>query len=752
MEKHVFAVGPKNAQIMLVGEAPGIEEQRTRVPFVGGSGRILNYMLSDAGIDRAECRIDNVVNIRPPGNNFGVFYADKARKHPLPILLEHRERLYKEIASVKPNVIVALGAEALKALTDRNYIGKWRGSILSTPHGKVVPTLHPANIMRQWSARPIAVFDLERAKKESISPKVLFEVRYFITSPTEGEVEKELLELGSSPYISFDIETTRGWPKHITCIGFADSKEHAICIPFVDKNGSHYWKDALTEARIWKMIGKLLGNDSKKIAQNAQFDISLLSYQGLYVNNFWFDTMIGQHVVYPELPKGLAFLCSIYTKQPFYKDMVRTNLWKYNCLDACVTYEVAFEILKELKEFGTEKFYFRYAHPMVEPLIDIQQKGMKVDLAMRSELSKDLRAKITKDQELLDKVVGHPLNVASNKQMQAFLYGELGLEPRYNRKTSKITADEEALLYLMRKHGLKVLKVVLSIRGDTKMASTWIEAGLGDGDRLRTSYLIDGTRSGRLSSKKYIDEMGTDLQNVPKGPARRMIIAEEGNIFVSGDLKQAEARVVAYLANEEHQIEAFESGEDPFMQFASLIFRKPLAEVQPGERNVAKRLNHAYNYGISAKGLAAELGISISDAKEFLIEQGNSFPNINAWKISIEGQLRRTKILSTPFGRKRMFFGRINNETLREAYSYIPQSVVADIIDTALVNLYWTLPKGERIALQVHDNLVVECKERQSGMVTEMMRNAMEFPVEINNRELVIPTEFTYGKSWDELG
>lgn len=748
----VKPIGPLHAKIMLVGEAPGLEESRSGIPFVGSSGKILNYILQDAGVDRAACRITNVVNVRPPGNNFGVFYEDKSKRIPTAELLRHRQRLYKEVESTNPNVIVAIGAEALKALTPHQYITKWRGSIIATNHGKVIPTIHPAAVMRNWGVRPVVVFDFQRVAAEASFPEVKTTNREFILNPSFDQVVEECSRLMKSEYIAFDIETTReGWPKQIKCIGFSDSSTSAICIPLADKFGGNYWNNPETEGAVWQLIAEVLKSKAKKIAQNAQFDVSILSYAGVPVNNLALDTMIMHHTLHPELPKGLDFLCSVYTNQVYYKSLVRQDLWRYNCLDAVITYEVAMVLLKELDDFGTKDFYFRHVHPMIDPIIDIQHRGVRVDKTLRSALAEGLRKTIKGKQELLDNAVGHELNVSAPKQMMAFLYDELGLEKQYNRKTGKITADEDALNKLARKNPSPLFKLILGIRGDSKLLSTWIGAPLGKDERLRTSYLIAGTLTGRLSSKKHLDGTGTDLQNVPPGPARTMVIPEDGNVFVGADLKHADTRVVAWLANAPGLMGAFKEGKDVHRYVGATLFNKPAKEITESERAVSKQAGHAAHYGMGSGGLAALLKCSRADAKVVLNTYITQNPAIEVWQSSVESQLRKTRILKTPFGRKRIFFGRLNNATLREAFNYIPQATVADITFRALVCLYWALPEGARVMLQTHDDLIFECKKSQVEQVKWITKNAMEFPIMVNKKELVIPVEFKVGENWDEV-
>ena len=156
----VKGIGPLDAKIMFVGEAPGREEEISGTPFIGGAGKVLNQLLSQAMITRNECYITNIMQDRPVNNDFGEFYKDKSRKVPTQFLLDGYQRLKNEIEKVNPNVVVAVGGEALKALTGLKSVTKYRGSILFSmlvPQQKVIPIIHPAAIMRNWDFSPLTL-------------------------------------------------------------------------------------------------------------------------------------------------------------------------------------------------------------------------------------------------------------------------------------------------------------------------------------------------------------------------------------------------------------------------------------------------------------------------------------------------------------------------------------------------------------------------------------------------------------------
>jgi len=306
----VSAVGPAHAKVCLVGEAPGVDEERVGQPFVGAAGRILNDCLTEAGIKREDCYITNVVTTRPPNNDFEVFYEGKGKKRVAsPELLQAYERLRCELSSCRPNVIVALGAEALKALTQFSSITRYRGSIIATPLGKVVPTYHPAYLLRDWTVRPTVVLDLKKALRESAFPEYHAPDITLLTSPTFADVRAYLGACKESGECSFDIETESD---QITCIGFSNSVRSALTIPFWFGNSGSLWPEH-EEQEVWRLIKQLLeDSDVKKIAQNGTYDCDVLKrVYGIGVRGFEWDTMLCAHTLYPELPKVLVHFVGV---------------------------------------------------------------------------------------------------------------------------------------------------------------------------------------------------------------------------------------------------------------------------------------------------------------------------------------------------------------------------------------------------------------------------------------------------------
>lgn len=846
-ERVVPAVGPERAKILIVGEAPGAEEDLAGMPFVGGAGRVLNGMLQEAGIERGECRITNVVNQRPRGNDFAALYEDKARTRPTQVLLDHYARLAGEIRDVAPNLVVALGNEALKALTGKSGITDWRGSVVpgdACGNGvKTLATLHPAAVMRSWGDRPVVVRDLKKAKYEGQFAAILRMPRDFLLYPPMAQVREELQRLRRERRrVAFDIETATG---QVNAIAFSDDPQWGMTIPFwFERSGSLYALEE--EAEIWELIAALLEDETvPKVAQNAQYDVLFLRGQmGIEVQGLEMDTMVAFHTVYPELPRGLGFLCSIYTDQPYYKDTIhssrREEFWQYNALDAMVTLEVSRGIEQDAREFGTWEFYLRGPHALLGPVMEMSWRGVRIDREARSEATRTLREEVEERTRALCASVdyavkcelckgrgytgrkravrrrGRPgdgagggcgeadgpagpdalvraggsgsgsgavdagdgtkpcapcggtgnvrgINPNSNKQLVEYLYGRLKL-PMQKRKRSKggeyresAAADEEALRELQKVSDHPCLRLIIEIRERQKVISTYLEAPLSRDGRMRTTFDVAGTETGRLASRSFIDGTGTNLQNIPReGPVKRMFIPDPGMVFVEADLSQAEARVVACLSRDRGLLEVFAAvGGDIHRGTASRLFRKPVEEVTEDERTLAKRCVHALNYGMGPKKFARTLGMEVKAAERLFHQYHATFPGIQCWHRETEARLRRTRVLATPLGRKRHFLGVFTDDLFRAAYAFVPQSTVADHLNAGLVRLAGILRERSEIRaellLNVHDSVLVQTPAERVEETVALIRECLFRPVEIGGLECVIPVDFKVGSNWGEM-
>lgn len=331
-----------NPRIMLVGEAWGQEEERLGKPFVGKAGNLLHSLLRSANIDETDCYFTNVFNFRPPDNKLAYLAARGGKPNAvqgLPMLptlgrgiwidakyQPELDRLYAEVNNIRPNVIVALGVTPLWALTRETKMKENRGTPLEgravISDFKVLPTYHPAAVLRKWSFRPIVIADLRKAAREAEYPEIRRPSRTICIPETIDDLWEYKNYYMHGEVLSTDIETKAGT---ITEIGFAPSPSTALVVPFLDRRqpDGNYWRTLEEELAAWRFVFHILKSYSH-LGQNFNYDLQYLHAMGAVVPRLAGDTMILHHALYPELEKGLGFQGSLYTDEPQWK-MMRTD-------------------------------------------------------------------------------------------------------------------------------------------------------------------------------------------------------------------------------------------------------------------------------------------------------------------------------------------------------------------------------------------------------------------------------------------
>ncbi len=347
-------------RMVLLGEAYGANEAEAKAPFVGASGSLLNKLCAEAGLvspstgaalgkalwsrnyslrDRIFAnegiRLTNVFNFQPPGNRIEDLCGPKhdslpairAGKYLRAEFYSELERLRSELATLRPNIVVGLGATALWFATGAGQITKKRGTITATEHGKFIATFHPAYLMRgAWNMRAIVISDLMKAQRESATPEVRRPERTIYIPEMVEDIADAAAEIAQSKLIAVDIETAKG---QITCIGFSWTPEKSLVIPIWDttKSDCSYWSET-DECLVWRWIQRICGLPVPKVFQNGLYDLHYLwRGYGITVANCLHDTMLLHHALQPEVQKSLGFLGSLYSDEPAWKQMrSRTTL------------------------------------------------------------------------------------------------------------------------------------------------------------------------------------------------------------------------------------------------------------------------------------------------------------------------------------------------------------------------------------------------------------------------------------------
>ena len=815
--------GPPAARIMLVGEAWGAEEERTGLPFQGSSGQELNRMLHDAGIMRSECYATNIVNARPPFNDIEKWVVVK-RKDIQPDMIQMRDRwvaptvlagfhrLLQEIHNVKPNIILALGSTALWALNGAWGITKWRGSQLACAiprelyapgtlgpldepwRGKLIPTLHPALVLRDFSQRQIVVNDLKRGLRErdtaeySNIPKWRFEV-----APSRDECVGRLSRLialadeSSELWLDFDIETAAG---HIECVGISWSREEALIIPLMcreDKAG--YWPTAEAEAEIVFLLYRLLTHRNVRVRwQNGLYDAQYTYRHWHFVPRGAQDTMIAHHSVFCGLPKSLAFQASMYCDHYVYwKDdgkvadlkVPESQRWTYNGTDCVRTREVGEELTQVVKTMGLaevdafqQKFFW--------PVLQCMQRGIAVDKRTRSRFADELMEEMAKREDYFQAVLGHPLNPKSPLQMSKLFYEDLKQRPVYTRAKKGVpghlTCNDEALREIAKREPIlrPLVRAISEYRSLGVFLSTFVMAPLDVDGRMRTSYNICGTETFRFSSSENAFGSGTNLQNIPKGGegdggdeddailgrltlpnVRKIFVPDPGYEIFDKDLSKADLRIVTWEADEPEMKAMLREGKDPYVEIAREYYKDPsITKSNPdGSENpkyrTFKSFAHGTHYLGTPYGLAQRLGLTVHQAETAQRWYLGRNKRIAEWQREFCAQLRSRRYAENIFGYRRYYFDRIDEGTCREAIAWVPQSTVALYINRIWMNIYERFPHIW-ILLQVHDSLVGQFPMHRRAECLAQMEEASQIVLPYDD-PLIIPSGTkTSTKSWGD--
>lgn len=556
--------GPRNAKLVVIGEAPGAEEARAGVPFVGASGKELDKMLADAGINPAEVYYTNVTLVRPPDNDIKAWVQQsKTRstrgKRPTPEhwvqfrgwwvephVREDTLRLYEELRSIKPNAILAVGqtpfwalcAEGTKSGTKEGSgkVGTWRGSTLLSDvleDVKVIPAYHPAFILRQWQHRTITVQDFRRAghaaRTKGLSPPPWD----FVLSPTFDQAASFLsgiLERLSAGEVRLtcDVEVSQ---KKCLCVGIGTSRYRAISIPFLYK-----WDFYFPPDQHWVIVNllrKVLTHPNARVwNQNIGYDIQFLVNDFLIYPNVAGDTMINQNVLFPGTPMNLGYQASMYCGHyRYWKDDGKfwklpeiqnwEQLWFYNCEDAARTYEVMEcqeAMLQHRKLVPQRDLIAQRFFPLIRKAMF---RGVNVDTAKKRLMLRELYHVTDMAQAKVNYFASKKLDVSSPQQLANFFYFELKLPKQFNQKKGEapsLSCDANALVTLAKIEPLigelvRWINIARSYIAAIKVCNAEVDE---DG-RWRCSYSFGIVETLRLSSSENPYGRGLNLMNISSG-------------------------------------------------------------------------------------------------------------------------------------------------------------------------------------------------------------------------------------------
>lgn len=465
-----------------------------------------------------------------------------------------------------------------------------------------------------------------------------------------------------------------------------------------------------------------------------------------------------------------------------------TTRWRdqaYNALDATVTAGVWEALLPKLDPRNTGIVY-GFERAMQAPAMAMQMRGVNIDLVARDHAVRVLGKGMKRVKKVLQAIsvcVGfrEDFNPASPAQLKKLLYEVLGAPKQWSKgRDPKLTTDITALEKLQKKSKpgqpiYQIAKGVLQFRNYSKQKST-ISSRLSANNRLRYSENVGATETGRWSSSANAFREGTNSQNWTKR-RRNIVIPDPGYLLGNRDLSQAESMVVAYLSGDPNYIAAHEDPNvDTHVAVARLIWPDldwtgdPEEDLKlakaPGfyrhfsRRDLSKRIQHGANYAGSKFTVSQILHIPRKDAQELLDRYFRAFPGIKDWHKEIKEELWRYGMLYTPLARKRQFFGNARDDaTLREAIAHKPQSMVGDICNLGIWNIWNDLDDGDpdrpgsgnlEILMNGHDACLFQFREDRFDLALAT-EEAMRIEVPIGDKTLVIPTDLEVGRNWREL-
>ena len=586
-------------------------------------------------------------------------------------------------------------------------------------------------------------------------------------------------------YVAIDTETDG--LDAVSCrlvgISLATRPGHACYIPLAHGIGEGLAladdvPSQLAEADVLARLKPLLQDASiMKILQNAKFDLQVLGQRKIEVHPVE-DTMLMSYALAAgQRGHGMDELSELYLghKPISIKELLGTGKSQitfdqvplekatpYAAEDADITFRLWQMMRSELVKDRVVSVYQTTEKPLVPVIVDMEKNGICVDRNVLSRLSGEFAQKMATMEEDIYKLAGETFNIASPKQLGDILFDKMGLPGGKKTKTGAWGTGADVLEGLAAE-GHDLAAQVLEWRGLAKLKSTYTDALPEfinpETGRIHTSYSLASTTTGRLASSD------PNLQNIPirTEDGRRIrtaFVAEKGNLLVSADYSQIELRLLAHIADIDSLRQAFADGQDIHAMTASEMFGVPLADMTAETRRRAKAINFGIIYGISAFGLANQLGISRGEASDYIKAYFEKFPGIKDYMDAVKQEAHAQGYVSTLFGR-RIYLREIDSKiparrafAERAAINAPIQGSAADIIRRAMIAMPPVLKKKSpksRMLLQVHDELIFEAPESETDKLMQNVREVMQNAC-APRLSLSVPlvVEAQAAKNWDE--
>ena len=591
---------------------------------------------------------------------------------------------------------------------------------------------------------------------------------------TQAAFDRWLDSLKDAPLIAFDTETTGLDAMLADIVGLSLSIEpgKACYVPLAhDYPGAPAQLDRGTVLAALKPIFE--DASRPKLGQHAKYDMNILSHYGIVVQGLKHDSMLESYVwnatatrhdMDSLAQKYLGYETIKYeqvagkgAKQISFSQVDLDTACRYAAEDADITLRLHHALWPKLESVpALRKVYEDIEIPLVPVLAEMEQRGVLIDINQLRLQSQQLGKRMVELQQQAYQVAGHEFSLDSPKQLQAVLFDELKLPIKVKTPTGQPSTNEEALDAIADAHELP--RIILDYRGLAKLRSTYTDKLAGNVNprtgRVHTSYHQGAVATGRVSSSD------PNLQNIPVRTEegrriRQAFVAPEGWSILAADYSQIELRIMAHLSGDEGLLRAFQEGGDVHRATAAEVFGVTPEEVSSNQRRAAKAINFGLMYGMSAFGLARQLGVDRGEASDYMARYFTRYPGVHAFMEATREQAHRDGYVETIFGR-RLYLENLTarNQALRAgaeraAVNAPMQGSAADIIKRAMISVAaWLKTRDDaHMLMQVHDELVFEVRkdsveEVRRGVVARMSGAA----------ELRVPllVEAGVGTNWDE--
>jgi DNA polymerase-1 len=587
---------------------------------------------------------------------------------------------------------------------------------------------------------------------------------------TSEQIHELINKLITQPEISFDTETTSIYANEAELVGISFSYQtgEAFYIPC-----------PVSKAECIELLQPflVLFNDSTKtwIGQNIKYDLLVMKWYGIELKGNIFDTMLAHYVTEPDGKSSMDALSAKYLgyepvhieeligkkgkRQVNMRDVEPEKIKEYAAEDADITLQLRNVFLTELKNKDVEKVFYEVENPLVKVLTDMEFEGIRIDEPFLKEYSKELEIEAKKSEQSVYEQAGVVFNLASPKQLGEVLFDKMKLDPKAKKtKTGQYATGEDVLAKLAGQH--KICDDILIFRELTKLKNTYIDALPAlvnkKTGRVHTSYSQAVAVTGRLSSTN------PNLQNIPvrtdrgKEIRKAFIPRDENHVLISADYSQIELRIVAAISGDVNMCEAFKTGKDIHTATAAKVFNVDEKDVTKEMRYKAKSVNFGIIYGQGAFGLAENLGIARSEAKEIIDNYKKQFPNIQKYMDDTINFAKENGYVQTLMGRKR-WLKDINSANFtvrgfaeRNAINSPIQGSAADMIKLAMIKIHQefiTHNFKSKMLLQVHDELVFDAHKDEVEIIKPVILHCMKTALQLPN-DVPTDAEIGVGENW----